>query len=192
MHGRALLLALALLVVAPSAAQAEEKLLTLYSPAIQTQPYVHDTHQVTLRPNGREAPADPGYVTGVVEQVLVDSKDPDAEPLNNAKMMIHHFLIFAPGRLDQAPGSCWGQSGFIAGRGEEHPSGDFSEFAPPDMRARYGITNRTAEGTAHTWRLTAMVMNYVKRPNKVFDRLKIFYTDEPRVTISLVEVGNSR
>ena len=140
------LLALALAALLPASAAAEEKLLTLYSPAIETAPYVHETHQLPLRPNGVEAPAEPGYVTGIKEQVLVDSKDPDAKPLNNAKFMIHHFLYWAPGRVDQAPGSCWGASGFVAGRGEEHPDGDFSAFTPPEVRARYGITNRTAAG----------------------------------------------
>ncbi|HEX8205880.1 MAG TPA: hypothetical protein VF587_07470 [Solirubrobacteraceae bacterium] len=192
-HGRALGLALLLAaLLAPATASAEEKLLTLYSPAIQTQPYVHDTHNVPLRANGLEAPAEPGYVTGVKEQVLVDSKDPEAEPLNNAKFMIHHFLFWAPGRLDQAPGSCWGQSGFVAGRGEEHPDGQFGEFTSPEIRARYGITNRTAQGTAPDWRLTAMVMNHVKRPKKVFVRLRIWYTTEPREPISPVVVANCR
>ena len=182
---------LALLAV-PAQAAAGERLLTLYSPAIETAPYVHDTHHVALRPNGLEAPAEPGYVTGVVEQTLVDSKDPDAEPLNNAKFMIHHFLIFAPGRVDQAPGSCWGQSGFITGRGEEHPDGNFAEFTPPGIRARYGITNRTAAGTAPAWRLTAMVMNHVKKPKRVYVRIKVWYTDEPREPVSPLVVGNCR
>lgn len=191
MHGRALLLALALVLALPaSAAQADERLLTLYSPAIQTQPYVHDTHHVALRANGRQAPEQPGYITGVQEQVLVDSKDPAAKPLNNAKFMIHHFLFWAPGRVDQAPGSCWGSSGFIAGRGEEHPDGRFGSFTSPAMRARYGITNRTARGTAPDWRLTAMVMNHVKRPKRVFVRLRIWYTTEPREPVSPVVVGN--
>jgi hypothetical protein len=46
-------------VVAP-AASAKERVLTLYSPRIDSQPYVHDTHNVTLRANGRQAPAKPG------------------------------------------------------------------------------------------------------------------------------------
>jgi hypothetical protein len=192
-HGRALLIAaLAALLVVPSTASAGERLMTLYSPAFDTAPFVHETHQLVLRPNGKEAPAEPGYVTGIKEQVLVDSKDPDAKPLNNAQFMIHHFLIFAPARVDQAPGSCWGASGFIAGRGEEHPDGDFSSFSPPDVRARYGLTNRTAIGLAPTWDLTAMVMNHVKRPKTVWVRLKIWYTDEPRDPITPIVVGNCR
>jgi hypothetical protein len=191
-HGRALLAALALALTLPAGAAAEERLLTFHSSAIQTQPYVHDTHHVVLRPDGKEAPATPGYITGIQEQVLVDSKAPDAKPLNNAKFMIHHFLFFANDRVDQAPGSCWGNSGFIAGRGEEHPDGDFSAFTSPEIRARYGITNRTSEGTAPTWRLTAMVMNHVKRPKRVYVRVKVWYTDEPREPLSPVVVGSCR
>ena len=191
-HGRALLLALALALAVPAVANAEEKLLTLYSPAIATQPYVHDTHHVSLRANGREAPAEPGWITSVEEQVLVDSKAPDAKPLNNAKFMIHHFLFWAPGRVDQAPGSCWGATGFLFGRGEEHPDGQFGGFASEKTRARYGITNRTERGDAPDWRLTAMVMNHVKRPKRVFVRTKVWYTTEPRQPISPVVVGDCR
>ena len=176
----------------PATASAEEKLLTLYSPAINTLPYVHDTHNVALRPNGKEAPAEPGYITGIKEQVLVDSKDPNSEPLNNEKMMIHHFLYFAPGRVDQAPGSCWGGAGFIAGRGEEHPDGDFTNFIPTAIRGRYGITNRTAEGTAPGWLLMAMIMNHVKKPKRVYVRTRVWYTTEPREPISPVVVADCR
>jgi ABC-type multidrug transport system fused ATPase/permease subunit len=70
----------ALAVLAP-AASAKERVLTLYSPRIDSQPYVHDTHQVPLRANGREAPAKPGYILGYKEMALVDSKRPDAKPL---------------------------------------------------------------------------------------------------------------
>ena len=44
----ALVVAVVGLVVAP-AASAKERLLTLYSPKIDSLPYVHDTHQVTLK-----------------------------------------------------------------------------------------------------------------------------------------------
>jgi hypothetical protein len=180
------------LLLVPAHAPAAERLLTLYSPAINTTPYVHDTHHVDLRPNGREAPATPGFITGVKEQVLVDSKDPDAKPLDNSRFMIHHFLFFAPARVDQAPGSCWGQIGFLFGRGEEHPDGNFGRFTPPAARARHGITNRDAAGAAPAWRLTAMVMNHVKRPKRVFVRTRLWYTDEPREPVSPVVVGDCR
>jgi hypothetical protein len=182
------LVAGALLLAAP-AAMAEEKLLTLYSPRIDSQPYVHDTKHVWLRPDGKQAPKEPGYILGWVEQVLVDSKRPDAKPLSNAKMMIHHFLYFAPGRVDQLPGSCWGSSGFIGGRGEEHPSGRF-DYTPPAARARYGVHNATADGRAPGWRLTAMVMNHVQRPKSFYVRTKVWYTTEPRTPVTPMVVGN--
>ena len=93
------------LVAAPGAS-AKERLLTLYSPKIDSLPYVHDTHQVQLKADGIGAPKQPGYILGFKEMALVDSKDPDAKPLPIAKMMVHHFLYFAPGRVDEGPGSC--------------------------------------------------------------------------------------
>ena len=174
--------------LAPQTASAEEKELTLFSPPIKTLPYVHDTHNLSLRANGTEAPDKPGYVTGVKEQVLVDSKDPDAKPLSNAQMMIHHLLYFAPGRAGDSPGSCWSGLGFISGRGEEHPDGNFN-FVPADRRARYGITNRTPSGGAPNWLLIAMVMNHVKKPKTVYVRTKIFYTEEERTPVYPTTIG---
>jgi hypothetical protein len=176
-------------VLAPQAT-AKERVLTLYSPKIYTRPYVHDTHSVQLRANGREAPAKGGFITGFKEQVLVDSKDPDAKPLPIQKMMIHHFLYFAPGRVDQGPGSCWGGSGFIGGRGEEHPSGDYTNRYPAAGRKRYGINNRLSNGDAPDWYLTAMVMNHYKRPKSFYVRTRVWYTDEPRKSVMPITVGN--
>jgi hypothetical protein len=201
MRKASLILATALASLALAApAMAKETTLTLYSPPIKTLPYVHDTHTLRLQPNGTEAPAKPGYVTGVKEQVLVDSKDPDAKPLGNARMMIHHLLYFAPGRVEDSEGSCWGPqeigpnrikipgSGFITGRGEEHPEGNF-DFAPPETRARYGIANRMPDGSAPSWLLVAMVMNHVKKPKTVYVRTKVHYTEEERQPIYPTVVG---
>ena len=182
------LLGLLLAVLIPQTASAEEKLLTLYSPPVQTLPYVHDTHRLVLRANGTEAPERPGYVTGIKEQVLVDSKDPKAKPLSNAQMMIHHLLYFAPGRAEDSPGTCWRGTGFITGRGEEHPSGNF-DFTPADMRARYGIVNRMPDGAAPNWVLVAMVMNHVKRPKTVYVRTRVYYTEEERTPVYPTVVG---
>lgn len=55
---RLALAVLALLVAAPTAL-AEEQLLTLYSDAIQTAPYVHDTHTLRLAADGVHAPPSP-------------------------------------------------------------------------------------------------------------------------------------
>jgi hypothetical protein len=186
----ALVVAMGVLGLAAPAAGAKEKVLTLYSPKIQTLPYVHDTHQVALRANGHEAPAEPGYVTGWKEMALVDSKDPDAKPLPMAKMMVHHFLYFAPGTDSPAPGSCWGESGFIGGRGEEHPLGRFATPLPASTRKRYGIVNRKADGTAPDWRLTAMVMNHYKKPKSFYIRTRVHYTTERRTAILPIIVGD--
>jgi hypothetical protein len=182
--------ATALLATAPPAF-AEERLLTLYSPQLTSTPYVHKTHQVVLRPDGEQAPAEPGYVTGVAEQVLVDSKSPNAKRLPIAKMMVHHFLYFAPGRVEQRfPGACFDGLGFITGRGEEHPSGRFGQLFPSIFRDRYGIENRMPDGRAPSWVLTAMVMNHYQRVKKFYVRTKVWYTTDPRTPLHPVVVGD--
>lgn len=188
MRKLALILGLVLSGLVPASAAASEKLLTLYSPPIRTLPYVHDTHNIPLAANGREAPDKPGYVTGVKEEVLVDSRDPHAKPLSNARMMIHHLLYFAPGRVEDSQGSCWQGLGFIAGRGEEHPDGRF-DWVPPGMRAKYGIVNRTPSGGAPNWHLTAMLMNHVRKPKTVYVRMRVYYTEDARQPVYPTVVG---
>jgi hypothetical protein len=183
-----LIVGLLLFGLAPQSAVAEEKELTLVSPPIKTLPYVHDTHHLQLSPNGVEAPDKPGYVTGIKEMVLVGSRDPDAKPLGNAKFMIHHLLYFAPGRVNDSVGSCWYGLGFMSGRGEEHPDGNFN-FVPPSVREKYGITNKMPDGSAPRWTLTAMVMNHVKRPKTVYVRTKLYYTEEERTPVYPTTVG---
>jgi plastocyanin len=185
----ALAVAVVGLVAAP-AAGAKERLLTLYSPKIDSLPYVHDTHDVTLDADGVGAPKEPGYILGFAEMALVDSKDPKAKPLPIAKMMVHHFLYFAPGRVDQGAGSCWPGVGFIGGRGEEHPLGRPQLSFGKRSRDVYGINNRTAEGTAPNWRLTAMVMNHYKRPKSFYVRTKVWYTTEKRKSIMPIVIGD--
>jgi plastocyanin len=188
---RLITLALAALCAFPAAAGAKERVLTLYSPAINTNPYVHDTHRIPLRANGKEAPARAGYVTGIKEQSLVDSKDPDAKPLPNAKFMIHHFVYLAPGRVEDSPNSCWSGGGFITGRGEEHPDGKaFDRYTTPEYRAKYGIANRMPNGDAPNWLLIAMVMNHVKRPKKVYVRTRVYYSEEERTPVYPTVVGD--
>jgi len=182
--------ALVALALTAPAAGAKEQVLTLYSPKIESLPYVHDTHGVELRANGREAPAEPGYVLGFKEMALVDSKKPNAKPLPIARMMVHHFLYFAPGRVDQVPGSCWGDSGFLYGRGEEHPLGRTMKQLPSGWRDRYGVHNRHEDGSAPDWRLIAMVMNHYKQPKSFYIRTKVWYTTEPRKSVAPVVIGD--
>ena len=178
----------ALAAIVP-AASAKEEVLTLYSPKITSQPYVHDSHTVSLKPDGRQAPSKPGYITAWKEQALVDSKNPKAKPLPIAKMMVHHFLYFARGRVDELPGSCWSGAGFIGGRGEEHPFGRVLKPSSKSFRDRYGINNRNARGEAPAWSLTAMVMNHYKRPKSFYVRTKVHYTTEKRKSITPITIG---
>ncbi|HEU0023468.1 MAG TPA: hypothetical protein VFQ12_02475 [Thermoleophilaceae bacterium] len=171
------------------AASAKEKVLTLYSPKIHSLPYVHDSHSVSLEPDGKHAPKVPGYITGFKEQALVDSKNPKAKPLPIAKMMVHHFLYFARGRVDEAPGGCWSGAGFIGGRGEEHPKGGPLLGTSKSFRARYGINNRTADGKAPGWSLTAMVMNHYKKPKDFYVRTRVYYTTEKRESVQPLVIG---
>ena len=188
---RLITLAVIATLALPAGALAKERVLTLYSPAIKTRPYVHDTQYLDLKPNGKQAPARAGYVTGIKEQSLVDSKDPDAKPLANAKFMIHHFVYLAPGRVEDSAGSCWSGAGFITGRGEEHPNGRaFDRYTTPESRARYGIVNRLPNGDAPAWRLIAMVMNHVKRPKRVYVRTRIYYTRQKRQPVYPTVVGD--
>ena len=54
--------AIAVLALTAPAASAKEKLLTLYSPRIDSLPYVHDTHNVPLLKADGNAPSEPGYI----------------------------------------------------------------------------------------------------------------------------------
>ena len=119
----------------------------------------------------------------------MDSKNPKAKPLPIAKMMVHHFLYFARGRVDELPGSCWSGAGFIGGRGEEHPFGRVLKPSSKSFRNRYGINNRNARGEAPAWSLTAMVMNHYKRPKSFYVRTKVHYTTEKRKSITPITIG---
>jgi plastocyanin len=179
----------ALLVLA-APARAEERLLTLYSPPIDSEPYVHRSTTVTLKADGIQAPAEPGYVLGFKEQVLVDSKDPDAKPLPVSKMMVHHLLYYTPGRVDQGSG-CLGGA-FIGGRGEEHPHGQFAALYPPEVRARYGVRNANDAGAAPEWSVTAMVMNHYQKQKRFYVRTKLWYTTDARTQVYPTTVGDCR
>jgi plastocyanin len=187
---RALLAAAVALLVLAAPASAEERLLTLYSPPIDSEPYVHKSTWVTLDADGMRAPKEPGAVLGFVEQVLVDSKRPDAKPLPVDKMMVHHLLYYTPERVDASLG-CLGDA-FLAGRGEEHPDGRFDMLAGPEQRARYGIRNAKADGSAPAWLLNAMVMNHYQRSKRFYVRTKLWYTTEPREPLYPATVGDCR
>jgi plastocyanin len=181
---------IAVLLVTAAPARAEERLLTLYSPAIDSEPYVHRSTTVTLKADGVQAPAEPGYVLGFKEQVLVDSKDPSAKPLPVSKMMVHHLLYYTPGRVDQGSG-CLGGA-FIGGRGEEHPHGQFAALYPPEIRARYGVRNANDAGAAPEWSVTAMVMNHYQKQKRFYVRTKLWYTTDARTQVYPTTIGDCR
>ena len=187
---RWLLATVAALLVFAAPAGAEEKLLTLYSPPIDSEPYVHKSTTVPLKPDGVEAPAEPGYMLGFAEQVLVDSKDPDAEPLPVSKMMVHHLLYFTGGRTTESLG-CLGPQ-FLGGRGEEHPDGQFAALFPPAIRDRYGVRNVNAAGAAPEWSVTAMVMNHYQRSKRFYVRTKLWYTTDPREAVVPTTIGDCK
>jgi hypothetical protein len=186
-----LLLALVFALVLTTPARADEQLLTLYSPPIDSEPYVHKSTTVALKAAGVQAPKVPGYVLGFQEQALVDSKDPDAKPLPVNKMMVHHFLYYTRGRADPGPGGCLGGD-FLSGRGEEHPDGRFDALYPPEQRALYGVHNITPDGAAPAWTLTAMVMNHYKQTKRFYVRTRVWYTTEPRTQLYPVSIGDCR
>ena len=151
---------------------------------------MHKSTTVPLKADGVQAPAEPGSVLGFKEQVLVDSKDPDAEPLPVSKMMVHHLLYYTGGRVDEGMGCLGGQ--FLGGRGEEHPDGQFAALYPPEVRNRYGVRNATLAGTAPEWSVTAMVMNHYQRSKRFYVRTKIWYTTEPREQVYPTTIGNCK
>ncbi len=114
---RPLLAALLGLLLYAAPASAAEQLLTLYSPPIDSPLYVHRTETVEPRPDGKAAPAQPGYILGFQEMALVDSKRPDAKLLPVDKMMVHHFLYYAGGRVDAGRAAAWAAGSSVdAGR----------------------------------------------------------------------------
>ena len=60
--------------------------------------------------------------------------------------MVHHFLYFAPGAWTTRPGGCWAPASSAAAARSTRRATSPSA-SPPELRARYGIDNRTADGT---------------------------------------------
>ena len=116
---------------------------------------------------------------GFEEQVLVDTKDPDAKPLPVSKMMVHHLLYYTRRADDGARGLPRRRTS-SAGAGRSTRTGASPPLCPPEQRARYGVRNANAEGAAPEWSLTAMVMNHYQRSKRFYVRTKVWYTTEPR------------
>ena len=187
----ALAVALVGLAAAP-AAGAKERLLTLLL-AQDRLAAVRARHARgrRSRPTASGRPSSPATSSGFKEMALVDSKDPKAKPLPIAKMMVHHFLYFAPGRVDQGAGqllaAAWASSAAAA---RSTRSGHTQLSFPKSARNTYGINNRKADGSAPDWRLTAMVMNHYKRPKSFYVRMRVYYTTEQRKSVLPIVIGD--
>jgi plastocyanin len=169
---RALLPLIALLVLAAPAQAAEQKM-TLYSKPIEVTPYSGEQHYMQLDANGKEAPADPGWITSIRVDV-VKKKSPDAKALSIQDVMIHHIVLHAFGaKWARQDGNCAAQ--FFA-RGEEN-----QEMPKSDD---YGIANMTENGDAPDWFLTHMLMNHRPYPFKVYVRTRITYSDTPKTEVT--------
>ena len=127
---------------------AEEQLLTLYSPPIDSEPYVHKSTTVPLKPDGKQAPArarlrarlpgaGAGGQQGPGRQAAAGGQD-DGPPLP----LLHGGPRRSrPGRLPRrrVPRRARGGAPERAVR---------QRLRRPSMRARYGIHNATPQGQA--------------------------------------------
>ena len=119
----------------------------------------------------------------------MDSKNPKAKPLPIAKMMVHHFLYFAPGRVNDVSGGCWSGAGSIGGRGEEHPLGHPQLGSSPAFRARYGIENRKADGTRAGLEAHRDGDEPLQEAKAFYVRTRVYYTTEKRTPVIPLVIG---
>ena len=120
----------------------------------------------------------------------MDSKDPDAKPLPVAKMMVHHFLYFTPGRVDPGAGRLPRRRSSSAAAARSTRTGSSRRSARPSMRARYGMRNATRG------RRGAGVDGHrdghepLQAPKRFYVRTKVWYTTEPRTQVYPIDVGD--
>ena len=169
---RALLPIIALLVLAAPAQAAEQKM-TLYSKPIEVTPYSGEQHYMQLPANGKQAPADPGWITSIKVDV-VKKRSANAKALSIQDVMIHHIVLHAMGAKWAKPEANCGAQFFA--RGEENQE-------VPKL-GDYAIANMTAGGDAPDWFLTHMLMNHRPYPFKVYVRTRITYSDTPKTEVT--------
>lgn len=162
---------LALLLAAP--AQAAERKMTLFSKPIDVAPYTGEQHYQQLAPDGREAPAEPGWITSIKVDV-VKKRTRRAKALSIQDVMIHHIVLHAPGaKWGSRPVNCFSQFFAMGEENQEMP-----------RLGNYGIANMTADGKAPGWFLTHMLMNHRAHPFKVYVRTRITYSDTPKKEVT--------
>jgi hypothetical protein len=165
---------LALLLLAAAPAQAAERKMTFYSKAIDVMPYTGEQNYMPLAANGKEAPAEPGWITSLKVDV-VKKRTADAKALSIQDVMIHHIVLHAQDAVwSDKPGvGCFNQFYAEGEENQEMPKvGD------------YGLRNATASGEAPTWFLTHMLMNHRGYPFKVYVRTRITYSDTPKTELT--------
>jgi hypothetical protein len=164
---------LVLLLFAATPAQAAEKKLTLYSKAINVTPYSGEQHYMQLPANGKQAPAEPGWITSLKVDV-VKRRSARAKRLSIQDVMIHHIVLHAPdAKWGNPAANCFSQFFAMGEENQEMPK-----------IADYGIANMTAGGQAPSWFLTHMLMNHRAQPFKVYVRTKITYSDTPKTEVT--------
>ena len=174
----------------PTPARAEEQLLTLYSPPIDSEPFVHKSTtcplQARRRAGARRAGlrarlpgAGAGGLQGPGRQAAAGDQD-DGPPLP----LLHAGTGGSrPGRLPRRRLPERARRG-APGRAVRRRSG-----RPSSARAT-ACTTPTPDGQAPAWTLTAMVMNHYKQTKRFYVRTRIWYTTEPRTQVYPVIVGD--
>jgi hypothetical protein len=160
-------LPLLLLLFLAAPAQAAEQKLTLYSPAIEVDPFTGEQYNVPM-----EGPAEPGWITSIKVDV-VKKRSETAKALSIQDVMIHHIVLHALGAKWSNPAAnCFSQFFAMGEENQELPKiGD------------YGIANMTKSGGLPSWRLTHMLMNHRSYPFKVYVRTRITYSDTPKTEV---------
>ena len=162
---------LALALAAP--AQAAEQKLTLYSKPIDVPPYTGEQHYMPLAADGREAPAEPGWITSIKVDV-VKKRSATAKALSIQDVMIHHIVLHAPGaKWGNFAANCFDQFFAMGEENQEMPK-----------VGNYGIANVRPDGSAPDWLLTHMLMNHRAYPFKAYVRTRITYSDTPKTELT--------
>ena len=147
--------------------------MTFYSKPIEVRPFTGEQNYMPLPANGKQAPADPGWITSIKVDV-VKKRTASAKALSIQDVMIHHIVLHAPdAKWGDPAANCFSQ--FYA-EGEEN------QELP--RTADYGIANMTEGGAAPDWFLTHMLMNHRGYPFKVFVRTRITYSDTPKTEVT--------
>ena len=113
----------------------DERVLTLYSPKLHSEPYVHEQQSVGSAPRPGGADASRLHHRASRSRSSSTASDPTRSRCRSRRMMVHHLLYFAP-----APGrsSYRVVLGLIGLRGEEEPRRALRRRRSPEVRPATG------------------------------------------------------